>query len=77
MIDKFDNPVPDWPVTYKVMKGKGYFPEKKSLFITKTDDSGISEAYFTLGDKPGFNAVKATMKGMKRVKVEFEALGQG
>lgn len=77
VVDKFDNPVPDWPVTYKVMKGKGYFPEKKSLFITKTDEIGISEAYFTLGDKPGFNAVKATMKGMKRAKVEFEALGQG
>jgi biopolymer transport protein ExbB/TolQ len=77
VIDKFDNPVPDWLVTYKVMKGKGYFPEKKSLFITKTDENGISEAYFTLGDKPGFNAVKATMKGMKRAKVEFEALGQG
>jgi len=77
VIDKFDNPVPEWPVTYRVMKGKGYFPEKKGLFITKTDDKGIAEAYFTLGDKPGFNSVRVTTKGMKRAKIEFEALGQG
>lgn len=77
VIDKFDNPVPEYPVTYKVVKGKGYFPEKKSIFITKTDDKGIAEAYFTLGDKPGFNSVKVTAKGVKRAKIEFEALGQG
>ena len=77
VIDKFDNPVPNWPVTYKVIKGKGYFPEKKSIFLTKTDENGIAEAYFTLGNKPGFNSVRATTKGMKRAKFEFEALGQG
>lgn len=77
VIDKFDNPVPNWPVTYKVINGKGYFPEKKSIFMTKTDEYGVAEAYFTLGDKPGFNAVRATTKGIKRGKIEFEALGQG
>ena len=77
VIDKFDNPVPNWPVTYKVLKGKGYFPEKRGLFVTKTDDQGIAEAYFTLGDKPGFNSVRANAKGIKRGKIEFEALGQG
>lgn len=77
VVDRFDNPVPDWTVTYKAMKGKGYFPEKKSIFITKTDDKGIAEAYYTLGDKPGFNSIRATAKGIKRAKIEFEALGQG
>jgi hypothetical protein len=77
VIDRFDNPVPNWPVTYKVIKGRGYFPEKKSTFITKTDENGLSEAYFTLGDKPGFNSVRATAKGIKKAKFEFEALGQG
>jgi biopolymer transport protein ExbB/TolQ len=77
VIDKFDNPVTEWPVTFKVVKGKGYFPEKKSIFLTKTDDNGIAEAYYTLGDKPGFNSVRATAKGVRRSKIEFEALGQG
>ncbi|UCE04989.1 MAG: MotA/TolQ/ExbB proton channel family protein [bacterium] len=77
VIDKFDNPVPDWPVTYKVVKGKGFFPEKKSIFLTKTDDKGIAEAYYTLGDKPGFNSVRAIAKGIRRAKIEFEAMGQG
>lgn len=77
VVDKFDNPVPGWSVTYKAVKGKGYFPEKKSIFITKTDEQGIAEAYFTLGDKPGFNSVRATARGIKRGKIEFEALGQG
>lgn len=75
--DKFDNPIPEWPVTYKVIKGKGYFPEKKSIFLTNTDNNGIAEAYFTLGNKPGFNSVQATSKGIRKTKIEFEALGQG
>jgi len=76
VVDKFDNPVRDWSVTYKVVKGKGYFPEKKNLFMTKTDKDGIAEAYFTLGEKAGFNSVRANTKGIKRGKIEFEALGQ-
>jgi biopolymer transport protein ExbB/TolQ len=77
VIDKFDNPIPECPVTFKVIKGKGYFPEKKSIFLTNTDDNGIAEAYFTLGNKPGFNSVQATAKGVRKTKLEFEALGQG
>lgn len=77
VIDKFDNPIPDWPITYKVSKGKGYFPEKKSVFLTNTDNNGIAEAYFTLGTKPGFNSAQATAKGIRKTKIEFEALGQG
>ncbi len=74
--DKFDNPVSGWPINYKVIKGKGHFPEKKNIFFTKTDDNGIAEAYFTLGDEPGFNSVRASAKSIKRAKIEFEALGQ-
>jgi biopolymer transport protein ExbB/TolQ len=77
VLDKFDNPVPNWQVTYKVIKGRGYFPEKKSIFITKTDEKGVAEAYFSLGERPGFNSVKAYSRGIKRGKIEFEALGQG
>jgi len=77
VVDKFDNPVPNLPVTYKVMKGKGYFPEKKTVFITTTDENGIAEAYFTLGSKPGFNSVQVTAKGIRKMRLEFEALGQG
>jgi biopolymer transport protein ExbB/TolQ len=77
IIDKFNNPVPNWPVTYKVNKGNGYFPEKKRVFDTETDENGIAEAYFTLGNEPGFNSVRATAKGIKKAKFEFEALGQG
>lgn len=77
IIDKFNNPVPSWPVTYKVSKGKGFFPEKKRVFETETDENGIAEAYFTLGNEPGFNSVRATAKGIKKAKLEFEALGQG
>ncbi len=74
--DKFDNPVPEWPINYKVLKGKGHFPEKKSIFFTKTDDNGLAEAYFTLGEEPGFNSVRASAKSIKKAKIEFEALGQ-
>ena len=77
IIDKFNNPVPNWSVTYKVIKGKGYFPEKRRAFDTETDENGIAEAYFTLGNEPGFNSVRATAKGIKKAKLEFEALGQG
>jgi ribosome-associated translation inhibitor RaiA len=77
IIDKFNNPVPNWPVTYKLSKGKGFFPEKKRIFDTETDENGIAEAYFTLGNEPGFNSVRATAKGIKKAKLEFEALGQG
>ncbi len=77
VVDKFDNPVPNLPVTYKVIKGKGYFPEKKNIFITTTDENGIAEAYFTLGSKPGFNSVQVTAKGIRKARLEFEALGQG
>ena len=77
VVDKFDNPVPNWSVAFKVVKGKGYFPEKKNIFNTRTDENGIAEAYFTLGEKPGFNSVRAIAKGIKRSRIEFEALGQG
>lgn len=77
VVDKFDNPVPNLPVTYKVIKGKGYFPEKKTVFTTTTDENGIAEAYFTLGSKPGFNSVQVTAKGIRKARLEFEALGQG
>lgn len=77
VIDKFENPVPNWMITFKVIKGKGFFPEKKNVFLTKTDENGIAEAYFTLGNKPGFNSVRASAKGIKGAKFEFEALGQG
>lgn len=77
VVDKYGNPVPDCPITYKVIKGRGFFPEKKSIFITKTDDQGIAEAYFTLDSEPGFNSVRVSAKGVKKGKLEFEALGQG
>lgn len=77
IVDKFNNPVPNWPVCFKVIKGQGFFPEKKTVFDTATDDSGIAEAYFTLGNEPGFNAVRATAKGIRKARLEFEAMGQG
>lgn len=76
VIDKFDNPIPDWTVIFKVGKGKGFFPEKKSEFQTRTDQNGFAEVYLTLGKKPGYNAVKAYVKGLRKSKLEFEAMGQ-
>jgi len=77
VIDKFNNPISDWIVSFKVEDGKGFFPEKKSEFQTRTDQNGLAEVYFTLGKKPGFNSVKASLKGLKKSKLYFEALGQG
>lgn len=77
VMDKYDNPISDWAVSFKVDKGKGFFPEKKSDVQTRTDQNGLAEVYFTLGKKPGFNAVKASVKGLKKSRLQFEALGQG
>ena len=74
--DPYNNPITDHPVIFKVKIGKGFFPGNKRTYITKTDDNGVAQSYFTLRPEPGFNSINVYAKGLKRNKIEFEALGQ-
>jgi len=76
LTDSYNNPIADYPVIFKVKNGKGYFPGKNQTYIARTDENGIAQGQFTLRPEPGFNAIMVYAKGLKRSKVEFEALGQ-
>lgn len=74
--DPYNNPIIDHQVIFKVKIGKGFFPGNKRTYITKTDASGVAQSYFTLRPEPGFNSINVYAKGLKRNRIEFEALGQ-
>ncbi len=74
--DPYNNPIIDHQVVFKVKIGKGFFPGNKRTYITKTDTSGVAQSYFTLRPEPGFNSINVYAKGLKRNRIEFEALGQ-
>ena len=76
LLDKYENPIYDHPVIFKVKVGKGYFPGNKRTYVTRTDRDGIAQSYFTLRPDPGFNSIIAYAKGLKRSRIQFEALGQ-
>lgn len=74
--DNYNNPIVDHQVIFKVKIGKGYFPGNKKTYVTKTDKKGLAQSYFTLRPEPGFNSINVYAKGLRRNKIEFEALGQ-
>ncbi|MBD3289664.1 hypothetical protein GF337_12735 [candidate division KSB1 bacterium] len=74
--DTYNNPITGHQVIFKVKIGKGYFPGNKRTYVTKTDVNGVAQSYFTLRPEPGFNSINVFAKGLKRNKIEFEALGQ-
>ncbi|MDZ7262387.1 MAG: Ig-like domain-containing protein [candidate division KSB1 bacterium] len=74
--DAYDNPIPNYPVTFKVSLGNGNFLGRNSKYSVVTDSNGLAQAYFTLGTKPGFNRIVVEAKKLRRSKVEFQALGQ-
>ena len=76
LIDDYDNPIPDHTVIFKVKIGKGYFPGNKRNYIARTDNNGIAQSHFTLRPEPGFNSISVSAKGLRKSKIEFEALGQ-
>lgn len=74
--DAFENPIPDFQVSYKVTMGNGSFTGNTSNYMVVTDANGLAHAYFTLGTKKGFNRVLVTAKKLRRAKIEIQALGQ-
>lgn len=74
--DAYDNPIPNFQVSFKITMGNGSFAGGNSKHAVITDNNGEAQAYLILGKKQGFNRVIVTTKKMRRSKLEFQALGQ-
>ncbi|RMI00530.1 MAG: hypothetical protein D6681_11250 [Calditrichaeota bacterium] len=73
--DRFGNVVPEVPVQFRVTLGEGSFAGGNHQYVTRTDASGVAESRLRLGNKTGFHAVEAVVKGLKE-KAEFRILSK-
>ncbi len=76
VLDRFGNPVPDVPVSFRVTAGTGKLgagagaAEQSAV----TDAAGSASVLFVVGSEAGQNQITATVKGVK-APVQFTAFG--
>jgi len=76
--DSCGNPVPDQSVLFEVTYNSGRLDRDKTRLDAKTNDAGVVAVGFRLGDTPGVNIVKATVKpkGGRKLETSFESMGR-
>lgn len=76
--DTCGNPVPEQSVLFEVTYNSGRLDRDKTRLDVKTNDEGIASVGFRLGDTPGVNIVKATVKprGGRKLETSFESMGR-
>ena len=63
---------------FEVTYNSGRLDRDKTRLDVKTNDEGIASVGFRLGDTPGVNIVKATVKprGGRKLETSFESMGR-
>jgi len=76
--DVCGNPVPEQSVLFEVTYNSGRLDRDKARLDVKTNDDGVASVGFRLGDTPGVNIVKATVKpkGGRKLEASFESMGR-
>ena len=71
VLDKFENPVIDFPVEFKITAGGGHLYEVQPIF---SDTNGIAQATLVVGTIPGVaQTVEAHASGLENSPVRFMA----
>ena len=73
VLDEFENPIPDWMVTFKVDLGGGAFDNNEMEVKVKTNLNGEGIAFLRVGQEPGFNTVRAAVEGVVK-ELKFQAM---
>ena len=71
--DDFNNPIANYPVTYKSETGNGIIIEPQPVF---TDSFGMAFSNYILSDTPGDNLIKANAGALTGSPAYFTAVGQ-
>ena len=76
--DTCGNPVPEQTVLFEVTYNSGRLDRDKARLDVKTNEEGVASVGFRLGDTPGVNIVKATVKpkGGRKLETSFESMGR-
>ncbi|MDZ7360879.1 MAG: MotA/TolQ/ExbB proton channel family protein [candidate division KSB1 bacterium] len=76
--DACGNPVPDQAVLFEVTYNTGRLDRDKTRLEVKTNEDGVAAVGFRLGETPGVNIVKATVKpkGGRKLETSFESMGR-
>jgi biopolymer transport protein ExbB/TolQ len=73
--DRYDNPIPDVQCWFKSAKGEGFFDGETNEKAVRTDENGIAETEFTIGQKPGLILVECSVENTD-LKENFELFAQ-
>jgi hypothetical protein len=76
VFDRFDNPVPDVQILFKVRQGTGKLAAGKQEHRTSTDGTGLAATPFVVSSEAGQNIVSATI-GNSKESLDFVAFGTG
>ena len=72
--DNYDNPIPRHEVTFSLVKGTGKFQDSQnSSFTTATNEKGLVEVYFVIGNYRGGQEIEVEAKKVTPSKINFEA----
>ena len=75
--DQHGNVLEGTQVTFTVTTGDGSLSGKFTVENTTTDVNGRAQSTLTLGPNPGTNTVKASVVGLAKIEVTFNAMGIG
>lgn len=71
--DKYDNPIPRYEVSFYLKKGSGKFQDSQnSEFTATTNEDGLVEVYFIMGNERGAREIEAEAKKVEPSKIQFE-----
>ena len=71
--DRYDNPIPRHEVNFQLKKGSGRFQDSQnSQFITTTNEDGLAEVYFIMGNNRGAREIEVEAKKVEPSKIKFE-----
>ena len=73
VLDEFENPIPEWAVTFTIELGGGSFENGKNEVKVKTNNNGEGVVQLRVGKEPGFNTVKASVEGVVK-ELKFQAM---
>ena len=72
--DRFDNPIPRYEIDFSLKRGSGRFQDSQnSHFKTFTNENGLAEVFFIIGNERGAREIEAEAKKVDPSKITFEA----
>ena len=75
--DQYGNPIPMYEVDFTLKRGSGRFQDSQnSHFTTRTNENGLAEVYFIVGNDRGAREVEAEAKKVEPSRITFEAFAK-